>query len=122
MASTWPSRAVRRTGWWASPGSGKTTLARCLLRLVDPTAGRIEVGGRDVTRAAGGDLRALRREMQVVFQDPVGSLDPRSRVQDVIAEPLRTHLRLDSAAITARVTELLDEVGLARIAYDPPGA
>ncbi len=95
-------------------GSGKTTLARCLLRLVDPTAGRVEVAGRDVTRATGGDLRALRREMQVVFQDPVGSLDPRSRVQDVVAEPLRTHLRLDSAAIATRVAELLDEVGLAR--------
>ena len=115
MASTWPSRGGEAYGLVGESGSGKTTLARCLLRLVDTTAGRIEVGGRDVTRAAGGDLRALRREMQVVFQDPVGSLDPRSRVQDVIAEPLRTHLRLDSAAITARVTELLDEVGLARI-------
>ncbi len=68
--------------------------------------------GRDVTRAAGGDLRALRREMQVVFQDPVGSLDPRSRVQDVVAEPLRTHLRMSPREVTARVIELLDEVGL----------
>jgi len=99
-------------------GSGKTTLARCLLRLLDPTAGRIEVAGRDVTRATGGDLRALRREMQVVFQDPVGSLDPRSRVRDVVAEPLRTHLRMDSAAVTTRVSQLLDEVGLARTHLD----
>ena len=96
-------------------GSGKTTLARCLLRLIDVTAGRIEVAGRDVTSATGGDLQTLRREMQVVFQDPVGSLDPRARVSDVVAEPLRTHLRLGSREIEARVTALLDEVGLARV-------
>jgi peptide/nickel transport system ATP-binding protein len=95
-------------------GSGKTTLARCLLRLMDVTAGRIEVAGRDVTSASGGDLRTLRREMQVVFQDPVGSLDPRVRVRDVVAEPLRTHLRLGPREIESRVTALLDEVGLAR--------
>lgn len=95
-------------------GSGKTTLARCLLRLLDATAGTITVAGRDVTHAAGSDLRALRREMQVVFQDPVGSLDPRSRVEDVVAEPLRTHLRLPGREVTARVIELLDDVGLSR--------
>jgi len=95
-------------------GSGKTTLARCLLRLLDATAGRITVAGRDVTHANGAQLRELRREMQVVFQDPVGSLDPRLRVQDVVAEPIRTHLRLDRAEVATRVAELLDEVGLSR--------
>jgi oligopeptide/dipeptide ABC transporter ATP-binding protein len=95
-------------------GSGKTTLARCLLRLVEATAGRISVAGRDVTAANGAGLRALRREMQVVFQDPVGSLDPRARVTDVVAEPLRTHLKLSSSETNARVIALLDEVGLAR--------
>jgi len=95
-------------------GSGKTTLARCLLRLVDATAGRIEVAGHDVTTANGAELRALRREMQVVFQDPVGSLDPRARISDVVAEPLRTHRRMSSRETEARVTALLDEVGLAR--------
>ena len=95
-------------------GSGKTTLARCLLRLVDASAGRIEVAGRDVTNARGAELRALRREMQVVFQDPVGSIDPRVRVVDAVAEPLRTHRRSSSREIEAQVAELLDEVGLAR--------
>ncbi|MFN8623688.1 MAG: oligopeptide/dipeptide ABC transporter ATP-binding protein [Chloroflexota bacterium] len=95
-------------------GSGKTTLARCLLRLTDPTAGRIELEGRDITTLAGAELRRLRREMQVVFQDPVGSLDPRARVRDVVAEPLRTHEGLRGRAAEARVIELLDEVGLGR--------
>jgi len=95
-------------------GSGKTTLARCLLRLVDATAGRIVVDGHDVTTATGADLRALRREMQVVFQDPVGSLDPRARVADVVAEPIRTHRKMSPRDTEARVTALLDEVGLAR--------
>jgi oligopeptide/dipeptide ABC transporter ATP-binding protein len=95
-------------------GSGKTTLARCLLRLADVTAGRIEVDGRDITQLAGGELRRLRRQLQVVFQDPVGSLDPRSRVSDVVAEPLRTHERLRGAAAEVRVVALLDDVGLGR--------
>ena len=95
-------------------GSGKTTLARCLLRLTDATAGRIEVDGRDITQLAGGELRRLRRKLQVVFQDPVGSLDPRSRVADVVAEPLWTHERLRGAAAEARVLALLDDVGLGR--------
>lgn len=95
-------------------GSGKTTLARCLLRLTDATAGRIEVDGRDITRLAGAELRRLRREVQVVFQDPVGSLDPRERVRDVVAEPLRTHDRLRGRDLEARVVALLDEVGLGR--------
>ncbi len=95
-------------------GSGKTTLARCLLRLTDATAGRIDLDGRDITRLQGGALHRLRREIQVVFQDPVGSLDPRQRVRDVVAEPIRTHDRLRGRALEARVVELLDEVGLAR--------
>ena len=96
-------------------GSGKTTLARCLLRLTDVGAGRVEVGGVDVTTAKGDQLRRLRRQMQVVFQDPVGSLDPRLRVRDLVAEPLRTHLGLRGAALDAEVARLLDDVGLARL-------
>jgi peptide/nickel transport system ATP-binding protein len=99
-------------------GSGKTTLARCLLRLTEPTAGTISVAGRELTGAGGSDLRAMRRQMQVVFQDPVGSLDPRARVRDVVAEPLRTHLHLTRVAVDARVLELLDDVGLARTHLD----
>ena len=96
-------------------GSGKTTLARCLLRLTDVTAGSVEVGGVDVTKATSRELRGLRRRMQVVFQDPVGSLDPRLQVRDLVAEPLRTHLGLSRSALDAEVARLLDDVGLARI-------
>jgi peptide/nickel transport system ATP-binding protein len=95
-------------------GSGKTTLARCILRLVEPTAGSIEVGGRDILRLGGDRLRELRREMQVVFQDPQGSLDPRLSVLDLVAEPIRTHLRPARGTIEPTVLELLEGVGLAR--------
>ncbi len=95
-------------------GSGKTTLARCLLRLVEPTAGRIEIGGQDVGALRGDRLRVFRREMQLVFQDPQGSLDPRLSVLDLVAEPIRTHLRPGRGTVEATVTDLLDGVGLAR--------
>ncbi len=95
-------------------GSGKTTLARCLLRLVEPTAGQIEIGGQDVLALRGNQLRALRREMQLVFQDPQGSLDPRLSVLDLVAEPIRTHLRPGRGTVEATVVELLDGVGLDR--------
>jgi oligopeptide/dipeptide ABC transporter ATP-binding protein len=95
-------------------GSGKTTLARCILGLIEPTAGTVEVDGRDVARLRGGDLRALRREMQVVFQDPQGSLDPRMSVLELVAEPIRTHLRPARGSLEPTVLELLEGVGLAR--------
>ena len=95
-------------------GSGKTTLARCILRLIEPTAGTVEVEGRDIARLRGGELRELRRSMQLVFQDPQGSLDPRMSVRDLVAEPIRTHLRPARGSIEPAVIELLDGVGLAR--------
>ncbi len=95
-------------------GSGKTTLARCILRLVEPSAGSVEFDGHDVLRLQGSGLRALRREMQVVFQDPVGSLDPRLNVLDLVAEPIRTHLRPARGSLEPTVLELLEGVGLAR--------
>ena len=95
-------------------GSGKTTLARCLLRLVEPTAGSLTFDGQDVTTLRGASLRELRRRMQVVYQDPAGSLDPRMSVLDLVAEPLRTHAPATNAQLRARVIELLDEVGLGR--------
>ena len=94
-------------------GSGKTTLARCILRLIEPSAGTVEVGGRDVGGLGGGELRALRREMQLVFQDPQGSLDPRMAVRDLVAEPIRTHLHPARGTIEPAVLTLLDSVGLA---------
>ena len=95
-------------------GSGKTTLARCILRLIEPTAGTVEVDGRDVALVSGSDLRALRREMQLVFQDPQGSLDPRMSVLELVAEPIRTHLHPAHSRLEPTVLELLEVVGLAR--------
>lgn len=95
-------------------GSGKTTLARCLLRLLTPTRGRIEFDGADVAALKGGALQRWRRQVQVVFQDPVGSLDPRSSVRDIIAEPLGLHLGLKGNEMEGRVIDLLDEVGMGR--------
>src|SRR5438874_9524380 len=72
-------------------GSGKSTLGRLALRLIEPTSGSIRFDGRDLLVASGSDMRRYRRDMQIIFQDPFGSLDPRFRVEDVIAEPLIVH-------------------------------
>jgi oligopeptide/dipeptide ABC transporter ATP-binding protein len=96
-------------------GSGKTTVARCILRLLEPTAGTIEFEGADIARARGATLHDLRRQMQLVFQDPIGSLDPRMSVRDQVAEPLRTHLDLAGSEVDAQVLDLLQDVGLARL-------
>jgi len=94
-------------------GSGKTTLARMLLRLVDPDSGELLVDGRDFLAARGAELRALRREMQMVFQDPFASLDPRMHVAAIVGEPLEIHeRRLARAARRARIVEMLRAVGL----------
>jgi peptide/nickel transport system ATP-binding protein len=74
-------------------GSGKSTLGRLILRLIEPTAGSIRFNGRDLMAARGGELRRVRRHMQIIFQDPFSSLDPRMRVEDLIAEPLIIHKR-----------------------------
>lgn len=72
-------------------GSGKSTLGRLILRLIDPTSGTIRFDGNDLLHASRGDLRRMRRHMQIIFQDPFSSLDPRMRVEDLIAEPLIIH-------------------------------
>jgi oligopeptide/dipeptide ABC transporter ATP-binding protein len=92
-------------------GCGKSTLGRCVLRLLDPDAGTITFDGRDLTKARGRRLRELRREMQIVFQDPYSSLDPRATVGDSIAEGLRAH-GVPSKRRRARVEEVLALVGL----------
>jgi ABC-type microcin C transport system duplicated ATPase subunit YejF len=95
-------------------GSGKTTLARMLLRLVEPDSGELLVEGQDFLAARGAQLRALRREMQMVFQDPFASLDPRMRVGAIVAEPLEIHEpRLSRAGRRDRAVEILRAVGLA---------
>jgi ABC-type glutathione transport system ATPase component len=94
-------------------GSGKSTLGRLVLRLIEPTSGSVRFDGRDLLTASGRDIRALRRDMQIIFQDPFGSLDPRMRVTDLIAEPLVIHGRGGSRAeVKTRVAELLRIVGL----------
>jgi oligopeptide/dipeptide ABC transporter ATP-binding protein len=93
-------------------GCGKSTVGRCLLRLVEPTRGRVEFEGRDVLATSGGELRRLRREMQIIFQDPYASLNPRMRVRDIVSEPLRIHGIGDKSERRERVAELLRRVGL----------
>jgi ABC-type glutathione transport system ATPase component len=94
-------------------GSGKTTLARMLLRLIEPDSGELMVDGRDFLAARGAELRALRREMQMVFQDPFASLDPRMRAGAIVAEPLEIHEpRLSHAERRSRVVEILRAAGL----------
>jgi ABC-type glutathione transport system ATPase component len=72
-------------------GSGKSTLGRLILRLIEPTAGTVRLEGHDLLSASRGDMRRLRRDLQIIFQDPFASLDPRFRVEDIIAEPLIIH-------------------------------
>ncbi|WP_337843978.1 dipeptide ABC transporter ATP-binding protein [Thermus sp.] len=94
-------------------GSGKTTVGRTLLRLIEPTGGRILFGGEDITELPKDKLRPYRRRMQIIFQDPFSSLNPRMTVGDIIAEPLIIHgLAKDPKERTERVAELLKLVGL----------
>ncbi len=95
-------------------GSGKTTTGRALLRLVEPTGGRVTFDGVDVLALRGEELRKLRRRMQMVFQDPYSSLNPRRNVANLVGEPLRVHGIASGRALDTRVTELLDLVGLPR--------
>jgi peptide/nickel transport system ATP-binding protein len=92
-------------------GSGKSTLGRALVRLLEPSGGQILFDGTDITHLPERDLRPLRRRFQMIFQDPMSSLNPRHRVGTIIAEPLRLH---GFDAIPDRVTRALDQVGLAR--------
>ncbi|GAA0404417.1 dipeptide ABC transporter ATP-binding protein [Micromonospora gifhornensis] len=112
------SLQVRRgetLGLVGESGSGKSTTGLALLRLVDPTTGSVRVAGQDVTGWSRRQLRALRRRVAMVFQDPQASLDPRRTVGSSIAEPLIVHRLVDSsAARRRRVEELLDAVGLRR--------
>jgi oligopeptide/dipeptide ABC transporter ATP-binding protein len=93
-------------------GCGKTTTGRTILRLLEPTSGDIMFEGRDVRAMGTSELRALRREMQIIFQDPVSSLNPRMTVGAIIREGLTIHKLAEGAAADARVRQLLQEVGL----------
>lgn len=93
-------------------GSGKTTLARSIVRLVEPTSGEVRFKGRDVLRLSKSEMRGLRREVQVVFQDPWGSLNPRMRAGAIVEEPLVIHGMGDRAGRRERVEDLFRQVGL----------
>jgi oligopeptide transport system ATP-binding protein len=94
-------------------GCGKTTLGRAIVRLVEPTAGSVLFEGEDITQMRGAELRARRRKLQMIFQDPYGSLNPRMTVEDIVGEALDIHrLAENSSARRKRVIELLQAVGL----------
>jgi peptide/nickel transport system ATP-binding protein len=99
-------------------GSGKTTLGRCVVRLIRPTGGRIVVLGRDITRIGRRELRPLRRQMHIVFQDPYSSLNPRMTVGQIVGGPLLHHGLADRGQRRERVAEMLGRVGLRRELQD----
>jgi oligopeptide/dipeptide ABC transporter ATP-binding protein len=93
-------------------GCGKSTLARCITRLYSITGGTVNFNGRDISHLEGSALRDVRREVQMIFQDPYGSLNPRRRVGSIISDPFLIHGILDGAALKRRVQELMELVGL----------
>jgi peptide/nickel transport system ATP-binding protein len=93
-------------------GSGKSTLGRLVLRLIEPSSGSVRFEGHDLLAASHGEMRRLRRDMQIIFQDPFGSLDPRMNVEDIISEPLVIHEKMVASSRRARIAELLGAVGL----------
>ena len=93
-------------------GCGKSTVGRAILRLYKPTSGRIEFDGKDITKLSDGDLRPLRRQMQMVFQDPFASLNPRHSIARIVGEPIRAHGLASRRAAAQQVRELLQIVGL----------
>jgi oligopeptide/dipeptide ABC transporter ATP-binding protein len=99
-------------------GSGKTTLGRSILRLIEPTSGQVRLRGEDLLALPPKELRRRRRSIQMVFQDPYGSLNPRLRIGDAIAEPIEVHRLAPKHELAARARRLLDEVGLPADAAD----
>ena len=100
-------------------GCGKTTAGRAVLRLIEPTSGRITFDGRDVLATRPVHMRALRREMQIIFQDPAGSLNPRMRIGAIVSEPLAVHgVVKEKAELRRRAESLLERCGMPRSAAD----
>ncbi|WP_246083068.1 ABC transporter ATP-binding protein [Nonomuraea diastatica] len=93
-------------------GSGKSTVGKCVLRLTDPTAGTIELAGRDITRLSRRAMRPLRRDVHMVFQDPFSSLNPRFTIEQIVGEPLLRHKVADRRGASERVSAMLEKVGL----------
>ena len=93
-------------------GCGKSTLSRTILQLIEPTSGSVKFEGQEITGLGTKDLRGLRPKMQMIFQDPYASLNPRKRIAQIIGDPIKLHGIAEGAAIKARVQELLERVGL----------
>jgi oligopeptide/dipeptide ABC transporter ATP-binding protein len=99
-------------------GCGKSTVGRTLLRLIEPTGGSIKIDGHDITHLSKTELRPYRREMQIIFQDPFSSLDPRMSAGDIVAEPMRVHKLARGPEVRRRVAELFERVGLRKAQMD----
>ena len=93
-------------------GCGKSTLGRTLIRLIDPTDGHIYLNGEDISKLKGADLKAMRRKMQIIFQDPSACLNPRRTVRQILMEPFEIHKMDKDQDVEARIMELLQLVGL----------
>ena len=106
----WPE--ARAWGWSAKAAPGKTTTARSILRLVDPTSGEVNFDGIRVDQTPKSRVRRLYRNMQMVFQDPNSSLNPRMTVRDLVTEPLKLHLRMSTDEREGRANEIMSLVGL----------
>lgn len=104
--------AGKTFGLVGESGCGKTTVGKLVLRLIEATSGDIRFQGRNIRDLDKKELRALRKEMQIIFQDPYGSLNPRMNIGDIVAEPLRWHRLVDESQVNGRVCKLLDMVGL----------
>jgi oligopeptide/dipeptide ABC transporter ATP-binding protein len=109
---TFSVREGETLGVVGESGCGKSTMARCIMRLLDPTDGRVVFQGRDITRLTRAEMRPIRREMMMIFQDPYASLNARKRVGFIVAEALEVHKLGTEAEIKRRVQELLEVVGL----------
>jgi oligopeptide transport system ATP-binding protein len=99
-------------------GCGKSTLCRTILQLLSPTSGSVRFHGKEIAGVSRRKLRPLRREMQMIFQDPYASLNPRKRVGQIVGEPLRIQDRASGGALRGQVRELLERVGLSPEHYD----